>query len=168
MRAMNILKIIPAALRNRLVHATGAGALAIAALLVMHFEGLQHYPYRDTGGVITVCVGHTGADIVWGRYYSTQECDAILKKDLATGERIVARAIHQPIPDYLRGALISFAFNVGEGQFRTSTLVRKINARDLSGGCAELRRWIFDNGKKLNGLVNRREAELWVCEGMPQ
>ncbi|WP_370551208.1 lysozyme [Comamonas sp. CMM02] len=63
--------------------------------------------------------------------------------------------------------LFSFGFNVGEGEgaFCKSTLVRKANAGDVQGACAELSRWTYADGKQLPGLVQRRAAERQMCEG---
>jgi lysozyme len=56
-------------------------------------------------------------------------------------------------------SLVSFVFNLGVGNFRTSTLLKKINAGDDDGAAQELVRWIHAGGKALPGLVRRREAE---------
>ncbi|WP_405045477.1 glycoside hydrolase family protein [Pseudomonas aeruginosa] len=45
-----------------------------------------------------------------------------------------------------------------------STLLRKLNAGDVRGACAELSRWVYAGGKKLGGLVRRRAAERELCE----
>lgn len=66
--------------------AGGAGAVAIAAAMLGGHDGLEgrrYEPYRDVVGVITVCDGHTGKDIVPGKHYTDAECDALLNQDLA-------------------------------------------------------------------------------------
>ncbi len=70
-----------------------------------------------------------------------------------------------PLTDGQRAAFLSFAFNVGEGVLCKSTLVRKANAGDLQGACAELSRWTYAGGKQLPGLVQRRAVERQMCEG---
>ncbi|WP_149019871.1 lysozyme, partial [Escherichia coli] len=67
------------------------------------------------------------------------------------------------IPETTRGALYSFVYNVGAGNFRTSTLLRKINQGDIKGACDQLRRWIYAGGKQWKGLMTRREIEREVC-----
>ncbi|MCQ7374286.1 glycoside hydrolase family protein, partial [Salmonella enterica] len=62
-----------------------------------------------------------------------------------------------------RGALYSFVYNVGAGNFRTSTLLRKINQGDIKGACDQLRRWTYAGGKQWKGLMTRREVERDVC-----
>ncbi|WP_250147404.1 lysozyme, partial [Escherichia coli] len=67
------------------------------------------------------------------------------------------------IPETTRGALYSFVYNVGAGNFRTSTLLRKINQGDIKGACDQLRRWTYAGGKQWKGLMTRREIEREVC-----
>jgi len=55
--------------------------------------------------------------------------------------------------------LVSFVFNVGEGQFKRSTLLRLLNQGDYEGAANELPKWKFDNGKMIQGLLNRRLEE---------
>ncbi|MDX5559620.1 glycoside hydrolase family protein [Escherichia coli] len=62
-----------------------------------------------------------------------------------------------------RGALYSFVYNVGAGNFRTSTLLRKINQGDIKGACDQLRRWTYAGGKQWKGLMTRREIEREIC-----
>lgn len=62
-------------------------------------------------------------------------------------------------------AVVSWAYNVGPGAACSSTLVRKLQARDYSGACAELLRWTKFNGRDLPGLVKRRQGEYRQCMG---
>ena len=64
----------------------------------------------------------------------------------------------------MRGALYSFAYNVGAGNFQTSTLLRKIQPGRPEGACDQLRRWTYaKEQKQWKGLVTRREIEREVC-----
>lgn len=56
-------------------------------------------------------------------------------------------------------ALVDFTFNVGCGAFRGSTLLRKVNAGDMTGAANEFPKWIYAGGKPLRGLVKRRADE---------
>lgn len=60
-------------------------------------------------------------------------------------------------------AYLSFIYNVGVGAFADSTLRVKLFKGDRRGACNELSRWVYADGKKLAGLVKRREAERQVC-----
>ncbi|EAA3682804.1 lysozyme [Salmonella enterica subsp. enterica] len=146
--------------------AGGAGAIAIAAALLGGHDGLEgrhHEPYRDVAGVLTVCDGHTGQDIVQGRHYTDAECDALLNKDLERVKVQVDPLIKASIPESERAAFYSFAYNVGTGAFARSTLLKKLNAGDQAGACNELKRWTYAGGKQWKGLVTRREIEHEVC-----
>ncbi|EAQ7630642.1 lysozyme [Salmonella enterica] len=146
--------------------AGGAGAIAIAAALLGGHDGLEgrrYVPYRDVAGVLTVCDGHTGKDIVPGRRYNDAECDALLNKDLALVAARIDPLIKVSIPESERAAFYSFAYNVGTRAFARSTLLKKLNAGDQAGACNELKRWKYAGGKQWKGLVTRREIEHEVC-----
>ncbi|EDQ1612748.1 lysozyme [Salmonella enterica] len=146
--------------------AGGASAIVIAAAMLggnHGLEGRRHEPYRDVAGVLTVCDGHTGKDILPGKHYTDAECDALLNKDLALVAARVDPLIKTTIPNSERAALYSFAYNVGTGAFARSTLLKKLNAGDLAGACNELKSWTYAGGKQWKGLVTRREIEHEVC-----
>ena len=156
-------------LRKAVAAAIGGGAVAIASVLITGpsgddgLEGVSYIPYKDIVGVWTVCHGHTGKDIMLGKTYTEAECKALLNKDLATVARQINPYIKVDIPETTRGALYSFVYNVGAGNFRTSTLLRKINQGDIKGACDQLRRWTYAGGKQWKGLMTRREIEREIC-----
>ncbi len=110
-------------LRKSVLAAVGGGAFAIASALITGptgndgLEGVRYDPYQDVVGVWTVCYGHTGKDIMLGKTYTEAECRALLNKDLNTVARQINPYIKKPIPETMRGALYSFAYNVGTGNF---------------------------------------------------
>ena len=141
--------------------AMAAGAAALT--LITGFEGLRRFAYYDPPGIPTVCYGHTGPDVKFGREYSFNECTDLLKKDVGVAAAAVQRAITRPIPQPTFDALVSFTYNVGEGSLRKSTLLKKLNSGDISGACRELPKWVYAGGVKLTGLVKRRAAEMAQC-----
>lgn len=150
----------------KMLLAGGASAVAIAAAMLGSHDGLEgrrYIPYRDVAGVLTVCDGHTGKDIIPGRRYNDAECDALLNKDLAQVAARIDPLIKVSIPNSERAALYSFAYNVGTGAFAKSTLLKKLNAGDHAGACDELKRWTYAGGKQWKGLMTRREIEREVC-----
>lgn len=158
--------VIPAALRNRLLAAAGAGALTLTITLLGGPDGLEgrrYFPYRDVAGVLTVCDGHTGPDIVRNKTYTDQECDALLRADLKPVQADVDSMVTVTLSDYQRAALYSFAYNTGTDAFSRSSLLRKLNAGDTTGACNELRRWVFAGGRRWKGLMKRRETERALC-----
>lgn len=118
-------------------------------------------------GVLTVCVGHTGADIQM-RTYSHDECMALLDSDLKPVHAAIKRLVKVPLTDYQRTALATFVFNTGIGAFTSSTLLKKLNAGDFQGARDQMQRWVFAGGKKWKGLMTRREVEMaiWSVGGI--
>ena len=149
--------------KEKLLAAIGGAAFALAVPLVQKYEGTVLRSYRDPVGIVTACTGHTGPELKMGQTYTRQQCEEMLYKDLAKHADALD-CVHQPLTDGQRAAFVSFAFNVGEGAFCGSTLVRKANAGDIDGACAELSRWTYADGKQLPGLVKRRAAERQLCE----
>ncbi|MGP1101984.1 lysozyme [Serratia sp. CY68630] len=150
-------------LKKRLLGAATGGAIAIAAILIPSLEGVEYKPYRDVVGVLTVCYGHTGPDIIPDKTYTEAECKALLDKDLQPFARSVERSVKVPASEYQKAALISFSYNVGVKAFESSTLLKKLNAGDSRGACDEMRRWNKAGGKVWKGLINRREVEREIC-----
>jgi lysozyme len=134
---------------------TGAALLA-ATLLIKPWEGRVYTPYKDVGNVITVCDGHTGPDIIWGKTYTDAECDQFLADDTKIAEAGVDKYLLTDPPEAVKAAFISFTFNVGVNAFRTSTLLKMANRNDFLGACNQLSRWVHVNGVVYKGLVNRR------------
>lgn len=157
---------MPPALRNKIMGVSTAGALAIVGALLGGDDGLEgrkYVAYYDVAGVLTLCDGHTGKDIIPNKQYSDVECDALLQKDLASVQRIVDAAVKVPISRYQKVALYSFTYNVGQSAFIQSTLLKRLNTGDIKGACDELRRWTYANGSSWKGLQNRREIERELC-----
>jgi lysozyme len=133
--------------------------------LIKVAEGLDLKAYQDTGGVWTIGVGHTGPDVHAGLVITEARADELLRRDLTTAEDAVRRLFPTTTQNQF-DALVSFTFNLGEGQVAGSTLRRKHNAGDYDGARAEFGRWNKDNGKVLNGLTKRRAAEAKLYGGV--
>lgn len=133
--------------------AAGAGA-------IVGYEGSQPVVYLDPVGIPTVCAGHTAtvtrADV--GKDFSPL-CEQLLAADSKDAERAVQRLVTTRITQEQYDALVSFTFNVGSANLRSSTLLRKVNADDCWGAGAEFPRWNRAKGRVLRGLVIRRAAE---------
>ncbi|AWS96586.1 MULTISPECIES: lysozyme [Citrobacter] len=154
------------ALRSKLIAAMGGGAIAIATVMLSGKDGLEgreYVAYRDVVDVLTVCDGHTGSDIIPGKRYTDKECDALTRADLTRIARQVDPHIRVPVSETQRAAIYSFAYNVGATATINSTLLKKLNAKDYGGACAELKRWVYAGGQKWKGLMNRRDVEYEVC-----
>lgn len=133
--------------------------------LVAPNESKVNYTYLDPVGIATSCYGHTGPELKLGQKYTDAQCLDQLAKDLSTHDRQMMNLIRVPLTDYQHAAFLSFTYNVGVGNFKSSTLLRKLNSKDYNGACQELVKWVYAKGKKLNGLINRRQDELSMCLG---
>lgn len=140
-------------------------ALTATASLIGGFEGVRQVAYLDPVGIPTACFGRTQGVQV-GQSYSREECEEYLLEEVIHFQREVRRLVVVPMEPHHLAAFTSFAYNVGIQNFRTSTLLRKLNAGDYEGACNELPRWVYAKGIKLPGLVNRREVERRICLGL--
>jgi len=143
--------------------AAAFAVMAIAAPVVLMWEGTVPRGYVDPVGIVTACTGHTKTAEM--RRYSESECDELLVSDLWKHNADIEPCIKVDIPPHVRAAMLSFSFNVGAKAFCESTMARKLNAGDTAGACAELSRWVYAGGRVLPGLVKRRKTERELCEG---
>jgi lysozyme len=139
---------------------TAAAAIAIATGIIGVQEGVKTKPYRDIGGVMTVCYGETKVEM---REHTLEECDAMLAKRVPDYYHSAIKHVKVDIPITMRAAVTSFNYNVGEGNFKSSTMLKKINAGDLWGACSELDRWAYVGQMWVQGLANRRADEKRLC-----
>ena len=134
--------------------------------LIKQFEGLYLKAYRCPAGVPTIGYGHT-AGVAMGQTITQQQADDYLRRDVRQFERAVARLVSVPLTQGQFDALVSFAFNLGEGALAQSTLLRLLNAGDYAGAAAQFDRWNKAGGRVLPGLVRRRAAERALFEARP-
>jgi GH24 family phage-related lysozyme (muramidase) len=132
-------------------------------LIIKSFEGLELKAYQDSVGVWTIGYGHTSMagppEVFAGMTITEAMAEEILRSDLGVFETGVQNALQRPPTSDQFSAMVSFAFNVGVGAFRDSTLLRKHNAGDVQGAADEFLRWVFAGGQRLLGLDRRRKAE---------
>ena len=126
--------------------------------MIKSFEGLRLKAYQDAVGVWTIGYGTTRG-VRPGQEISEAQAEALLKTDLTRFERDVNQAVRVSINDNQFAALVSFTYNVGSGALRSSTLLRKLNSRDIYGAANEFPRWNRAGGRVLAGLTRRRNAE---------
>jgi lysozyme len=128
--------------------------------LIKRFEGCRLEAYRCPAGVLTIGYGHT-RNVKQGQRITQEDADRLLREDAAKIESGVRAALGSVrLADCKIDALVSFAFNVGIGAFGTSTLARKVKVNpDDTSIRSEFLRWVFAGGKRLQGLVRRREEE---------
>jgi lysozyme len=127
-------------------------------------EGLRLLAYKDGGGVWTIGYGHTGPAVREGCHITEDEAQKLLLWDLEEAGDAVTRLVTKPLNDNQYSALVCFVFNIGQGKFATSTLLRKLNTGDYDGASKEFGRWNHDNGRVVDGLTLRRKAEQMLFE----
>lgn len=137
--------------------------------LVKHFEGLRlkAYPDPGTGGEPwTIGYGHTGG-VKPGDEITTEMAELMLLRDLRKFEDGVTSAVRVAITPSQFSACVSFSYNVGLGNFGSSTLLKMINAGNADAAADQFLRWNRAAGKVLPGLTARREAERRLYKGLP-
>jgi lysozyme len=131
--------------------------------LIRRSEGFRGQAYRDAVGVWTIGYGHTslaGPPAVGpGLRITEAEGNAILARDVERFAAGVRAAVQVPLSDAQFAALVSFAFNVGLGAFRNSSVLKAVNAGDFAAVPERLALWVKAGGRTLPGLVKRRAAE---------
>lgn len=131
--------------------------------LIRRFEGFRAEAYRCPAGVWTIGYGHTsqaGAPAVKaGMRISEAEARSVLARDVAGFAKAVSAALTREVSPQQFSALVSFAFNVGEGAFRRSSVLKAVNAGDFRAVPERLKLWVKADGRMLPGLVRRRAAE---------
>lgn len=154
--------------------------LALAASLG-GFEGREYVPYRDIGGVWTVCDGITGADVVIGKTYTDAECSALLMPAIEAHLSEVERQCvpnMRTLPLNVQFAVGHLAYNVGAGAVcrrrsgAPTTIAKSLPIFDIPRACAAIKSYTRVAGKdcrdpanKCTGIPRRRAFEAGVCDG---
>jgi lysozyme len=130
--------------------------------LTEHFEQCRLAAYLDDGGVPTIGWGHTYG-VHLGDVCSQEQADQWLRSDYRVATVSVRSLVRVDLTQGEFDALCDFVFNLGVGNFSSSTLLRKLNGGDYAGAAAEFDRWDHVAGKVAQGLLVRRETEvnLW-------
>ena len=169
---------MPPALNMSVKSRIGAGvfgvAIALASVIVVGFEGRRLHAYQDTGGVWTLCDGHTRG-VKRDDIATPGQCDEYLSADLLEANAVVDSCITAPMTTNQRAAFISFAFNVGPGRAgvkdglcvlkngKQPFVRRMANDGRWKDACEGLLLWARAGTEKLRGLARRRAAELAMC-----
>lgn len=128
-------------------------------------EGLRTTAYQDVGGVWTVGYGHTGPDVKPNMVITEQRARELLRADIETAASAVRQSVKVPLTQGQFDALTSFAFNIGAGGFRNSTVLQLLNQGDYDGAMQQLLQYdkarTGPNGElqQVPGLTSRRQAE---------
>lgn len=170
----------------RVVAAIFAAAAGIAATTIIPLhEGVRYRAYADPaspravemrkpsarrmagwqtlpGTPWTICYGHTKG-VREGDTATPEQCVRWAADDARSHGVEISRCVFVEVPLDSAVALLSFAFNVGAAKFCSSTLVKHLNAGNLQAACNGLSAWVYGQGIRLPGLVERRKHERALC-----
>lgn len=140
--------------------------LSAAALVGLAlFEGYSERAYTPVpGDRLTIGFGTTEG-VRPGDKITPPQALARKLQDVQKFEGALKRCVRVPLHQHEYDAFISLAYNIGEGAFCNSTLVRRLNAGDYAAACEQILRWDKFQGKPLRGLTIRRQAEHRLCTG---
>ena len=137
------------------------------AEIIGNAEGCRRDPYKCPADVLTVGIGSTeysGQKIEPNKKYTNEEIAYRWKNDIKLAESCVDRyANGRALPQSVFDAMVSVTFNNGCGNLKNSTMFRLVRNGKYVAGCNQLLRWVYADGRKLQGLVKRREKERALC-----
>lgn len=162
-------------MRNVTAKLSALGLSAVLALtggtIAVH-EGYVPGTYVDPVGIVTACFGHTSQRLTLGMEMSEHDCLVLLADDLTRHNEQLLQAVQVPLSEQEHAAYLSFHYWAGSGNFRSSTLLKHLNAGRRVAACYELTNacgkfgcdgWVYAKGIKLPGLVKRRAQERELC-----
>jgi len=132
--------------------------------LIKKFEGCELEAYKCAAGVWTIGYGHIKT-AVEGMKIDQATANELFDEEMGEYETYVNTAVTVPLSQNQFDALVSWVFNLGNGNLNASTMLKVINSGDHAGVPAQIKRWNKAGGKVLEGLIRRREAEALLYEG---
>lgn len=162
--------------------AAGATAAVIAASFIGSMEGTRYVPYRDVGGVATVCQGVTHG-IDFHRTYTPAECAVLDQRERAIALAVVKHTVRRPITEPQKAAAAGFIYNEGAGTWDRSSMLRDFNRGDTKKACRDFLLYVCVRTPKwkgnstgpcktadrhmkyVSGLDVRRHDEYDLCVG---
>lgn len=141
----------------------GSDALEKAKQLISEFEGFSGKAYLCPAGVLTIGYGHTRG-VKPGMVISENEAEKLLWGDLVHFKNDIAPLVTVDVTEGQFVALMSFAYNLGVGNLKKSTLLRELNKGNFVNAGDEFARWIYVKGQPTKGLMRRRAKEREVFD----
>jgi|TARA_R110001592_G_scaffold7653_1_gene42419 lysozyme len=132
--------------------------------LIKKFEGCELTAYKCAAGVPTIGYGHIKG-VSMGDTITQEQADEMFNHEMHEYETYVNTAVTVPLSQNQYDAIVSWVFNLGNGNLLASTMLKVINSGDHAGVPAQIKRWNKAGGKVLDGLVRRREAEALLYQG---
>jgi len=148
--------------------------------LIKQWEGFENKLYKDSAGLPTIGVGHlltrselssgkifiNGVSVQYAGGLSDQQVLDLLSQDVNPAAQLVTNRVTVTLNQNQFDALTSFIFNVGGAAFVGSTVLKLLNQGQYDEVPAQLRRWNKAGGQVVQGLINRRENEIKLWNGV--
>jgi lysozyme len=125
--------------------------------LIQRFEALVLVAYKDQKGVWTIGWGHTPA--VEGQTCTEWQASQWFIADTQTAVNCINRSVDVALNQNQFDALVSWCFNVGQGNAAGSTLIHVLNMGNYLEAADQLLVWNHCGGQIDPGLTRRRNAE---------
>lgn len=127
--------------------------------LTESFESCRLTAYQDVRGIWTIGWGHVGPEVVEGLTWTQSQADSQLVMDIQFAENMVNKYVTVTLTQGEFDALVDFAFNLGTNALKGSTLLKLVNANDMTDAINQFQLWDHASGKVVAGLLRRRLAE---------
>lgn len=130
-------------------------------IIIRRFEGFRSKPYLCPAGVWTIGFGSTKNVTASHAPVSLQQAEVMMRLDALEAHQTVLKIspVLQSHP-LVACAIADFVYNLGAGRYRASTLRRKVDGEDWQGTREQLSKWVWGGGRKLPGLILRRQVEI--------
>jgi lysozyme len=139
-----------------------------ASEIIRHFEGCRLTAYPDpatNAAPFTIGYGCTFG-VKQGDTITQDMADLMLLRDIKRFEGSLNSYIKADVTQCQFDALISLVFNIGMGNFASSTLLKMINAGSADAAASQFLRWNKAAGREMPGLTKRRTAESLLYQGL--
>lgn len=138
--------------------------------LIQKWEGLYLHAYQDSVGVWTIGWGTITSDVLGisvrsGMTITREEAENYLAIEIREKELAILKMVKVPLSQNQFDALVSFAYNLGIGTLKQSTLLKLLNRGNYGAVPTQLNRYVNAGGRRLRGLVNRRRDEVRMWNG---
>ena len=131
--------------------------------LIKRFEGCKLKAYRCPANVLTIGYGHT-KNVTEDMKITQQEANDMLDEELIEYCEYIDKMVKVSLNQNQFDALVAWIYNLGPTNFRNSTLLTVLNQERYSDVPEQIKRWNKADGKILDGLIKRREAEALLFE----
>ena len=132
--------------------------------LIKKFEGCELKAYRCAANVLTIGYGHT-KDVTEDMEITQEEAENMLIHELMDYCNYVDMYVEVPLEQHQFDSLVSWTYNLGPTNLKSSTLLKVLNDKDYEGVPAQIKRWNKSAGVVSDGLIRRREAESLLWQG---